>query len=816
MLTILVVWCCVVPMLTTASAPASAAANGSRSASAYWLVASDGGVFNYGGAGMYGSEGGKPLNKPIVGMATTPDGNGYWLVASDGGVFNHGDAPFTGSAGDLPLNKPIVGMATTPDGNGYWLVASDGGVFNYGDAGMYGSAGDKPLNKPIVGMASTPDGKGYWLVASDGGVFNYGDAAFTGSAGARPLNRPIVGMASTPDGKGYWLVASDGGVFNYGDAAFTGSAGARLLNKPIVGMAATRDGNGYWLVAADGGVFNYGDAAFTGSAGALLLNRPIVGMAAPSVPRAWASPPRGNSGQGTSGNGSVSPPSASPAVTIQKTANPTTVTAAGQTVIYTFAVRNTGNVTLTGVGVSDAQSAPSLGKNLGPITCTPGTNNSISLAPAATASCWASYTVSQVDVDNGSITDTGRVTGMPLSGPALTATSSATVDASQLPGVSVTTTPNPTTVTGAGQTVIYTFGLKNTGNVMLTGVGVSDARTTPSLGSSLGPISCTTGTNNSISLAPGATDNCSATYTVSQADMTNGTIKVVATATSTPPNGPAVTATSPATVTANKTQFGGMSAPAGYTNQQLIFDDQFSGTSLDSTKWTTYLGADGVVWNNFGKLPSPYSGNNMPGSFDMSMYAPSQVSVNNGLTLTAQRNTNQYSGTYPWLSGVVTTEGKFTLPTGGWYVQVKAKMPDQSQGMWPAIWFLCGPTCSNDNELDGYEGGWLMSSPNQIMHSDYFANQGQQQNAYNVSADVTAGYHVYGFQFIPGQSVTAFFDGRQVWQVLASSGITITGEPYEIILELQVAAQQTSGWHTVTAGSTPSSSMDVSEVQAYS
>ncbi|WP_200891146.1 hypothetical protein, partial [Acidithrix ferrooxidans] len=77
------------------------------------------------------------------------------------------------------LNKPIVGMAATPDGKGYWLVASDGGIFTYGDAGFYGSAGAIPLNKPIVGMAATPDGKGYWLVASDGGIFTYGDAAFS-------------------------------------------------------------------------------------------------------------------------------------------------------------------------------------------------------------------------------------------------------------------------------------------------------------------------------------------------------------------------------------------------------------------------------------------------------------------------------------------------------------------------------------------------------------------------------------------------------------------------------------------------------------
>ena len=65
-------------------------------------------------------------------MAESPDGLGYWLVAGDGGIFNFGNAPFHGSAGSIPLNKPVVGMAATPDGEGYWLVATDGGIFTYG------------------------------------------------------------------------------------------------------------------------------------------------------------------------------------------------------------------------------------------------------------------------------------------------------------------------------------------------------------------------------------------------------------------------------------------------------------------------------------------------------------------------------------------------------------------------------------------------------------------------------------------------------------------------------------------------------------
>jgi len=39
-------------------------------------------------------------------MAATPDGKGYWEVASDGGIFSFGGATFTGSAAGLPPLGP--------------------------------------------------------------------------------------------------------------------------------------------------------------------------------------------------------------------------------------------------------------------------------------------------------------------------------------------------------------------------------------------------------------------------------------------------------------------------------------------------------------------------------------------------------------------------------------------------------------------------------------------------------------------------------------------------------------------------------------
>ena len=244
----------------------------------YFLGASDGGVFAYDNAPFNGSAGGRPLNMPVVGIASTSDGGGYWLVAADGGVFAYGNAQFFGSSGDLKLNSPVVGIVPSPDGFGYWLVAADGGIFAYGDAKFFGSMGDTHLNKPVVGIAATPDGGGYWLAAADGGIFAFGDAAFAGSQATHPLNAPVVGIAATSTGNGYWMAAADGGVFNEGDATFAGSAGGAPLNKPVVGIAG-HAASGYWLAASDGGIFTYG-VPFYGSAGSLSLNMPAVGIAA--------------------------------------------------------------------------------------------------------------------------------------------------------------------------------------------------------------------------------------------------------------------------------------------------------------------------------------------------------------------------------------------------------------------------------------------------------------------------------------------------------------------------------------------------------
>ena len=245
-------------------------------------------------------------------------------------------------------------------------------------------------------------------------------------------------------------------------------------------------------------------------------------------------------------------------LTIGKSASPTTVTAAGQPIAYTFTVTNTGNVTLTGVGVTDVPTAPAGGVNP---TCQslsdPGgacSGATTTLEPGQTAIFTGTYPVTQADIDNGSIVDHATTQGTTPSGGTATATSNlVTVDVTQTSTLAISKEADPTTVTAAGQPIAYTFTVTNTGNVTLTGVGVTDLPTAPAgvvIATCLS-LSTPTGTCSgaTTTLVPGQSAVFSGTYTVTQADVDHGSIADTATATGTTPSGGTTSGTSnPVTV----------------------------------------------------------------------------------------------------------------------------------------------------------------------------------------------------------------------------------------------------------------------------
>jgi hypothetical protein len=217
----------------------------------YWEVASNGTVTVSGGAIWYGDASGYHLNKPIVGIAASPDGLGYWLVAADGGVFAFGSASFFGSMGGTTLAGPIVAIAPTVDGNGYWLLGSDGGVFSFGTATYLG----RVYFEDAVGIVNFGYSGGYTIATSNGQTDTYVPGMLpVGTAPITPLNAPIVGITYDNDSKtGFWLVAADGGIFS-SEAPFYGSATATPHIGPFVGIASAFNGSSYVAVDSSGGI----------------------------------------------------------------------------------------------------------------------------------------------------------------------------------------------------------------------------------------------------------------------------------------------------------------------------------------------------------------------------------------------------------------------------------------------------------------------------------------------------------------------------------------------------------------------------------
>ena len=253
---------------------------------------------------------------------------------------------------------------------------------------------------------------------------------------------------------------------------------------------------------------------------------------------ATGSPPEGGADV-TSPPASVTVPLvAAPKLTVVKSAgsiidsNASGRQDAGDRITYTFTVRNTGNVPLTGVNVDD----PRIG--ITDLAVSPAT-----LAPGATGTASVTYTLVRSDVDAGVITNSATASGTPPAGGEVTSPPSTTTTpitgASSIVLTKTAGAINDLDANGPdeGDTIAYTFTVRNTGTVTLDPVTLAD----PLLG---GAIACPVAP-----LAAGASASCgtTATYTLTQADIDAGQFINTATATGTPPSGPPVTGNSSTT-----------------------------------------------------------------------------------------------------------------------------------------------------------------------------------------------------------------------------------------------------------------------------
>ncbi|WP_344081139.1 DUF7507 domain-containing protein [Luedemannella helvata] len=436
-----------------------------------------------------GDNGGPDVGDPVTYtfVVTNPASNGVTL--SNVAVNDPRVGPVSCPATPLPAGQSATCTAT------YTLTQDDI------DAGE--------INNTASATADAPEG------VTDPGPAT--DAAIVPLAPASAITltksvQPTIAARAGDEVEYSYLVTNTGNVtlhaISVADTAFSGTGTPPTITCPVTSLApdvSTTCTATYTVTQADadaGQVTNTAVASGTPPSGPAVTSAPD--HITLTIPRSAGLGLTKTAGQPTDANGDGR-------------------IDAGDTVSYEFLVTNTGNVTLTNVAIDDP--------TVGTVTCPTTT-----IVPNTPVTCTATYTLKQEDLDAGRVDNIATVTanapeGVTDPGPA---TDGGFVLLTPAPAITMVKSVQPTTADEAGDEVQYSYVVTNTGNVTLNPVSVAD---TVFSGTGTPPtVTCPV-----TSLAPTVSTTCTASYTITQADVDAGQVTNTAIGSGAPPTGPATT-----------------------------------------------------------------------------------------------------------------------------------------------------------------------------------------------------------------------------------------------------------------------------------
>ena len=258
-------------------------------------------------------------------------------------------------------------------------------------------------------------------------------------------------------------------------------------------------------------------------------------------------------------------------------------------------------------------------------------------------------------------------------------------------------------------------------------------------------------------------------------------------------------------------------------DRELVWSDEFDGTSLDMTKWAYQTGRQ----DHYGSSVGPWAwGNN-----ELQYYtAGDNVTVSGGtMKITAQREAMPDGATFS--SSRIVTRDKYSFTYG--YIEARIKMPAVS-GLWPAFWMLPQPmsTANSNNEY----GGWPNSGEIDIMEArgrepDRIDNtlhysSGSWSSTYKTSKYIFDGstisdWHTYGLEWTEDY-IAWYVDGTEAFRLTSdvywsSSAPDDDNAPFDvdfyILFNLAVGGNYDGG--RVPPESFTSGDMEVDYVRVY-
>lgn len=225
---------------------------------------------------------------------------------------------------------------------------------------------------------------------------------------------------------------------------------------------------------------------------------------------------------------------------------------------------------------------------------------------------------------------------------------------------------------------------------------------------------------------------------------------------------------------------------------QLVWSDEFDGTSLNTAKWG-------------------YENGNLNVNNEQQYYQTANVSVSNGnLVITARK---QSVGGKPYTSGRINTNGKFSQKYGR--IEANIKLP-AVQGLWPAFWML-GTNIGDPNvgwpkcgEIDIMEH---VNTGNTVLGTIHWFNTAYTYYGDNTTTSPT-NFHVYAVEWDPS-SIRWYVDGVEFHTANILNNINGTDEFHKnFFLLLNVAVGGNLPGQTINDNALPAS-MLVDYVRVY-
>jgi beta-glucanase (GH16 family) len=218
------------------------------------------------------------------------------------------------------------------------------------------------------------------------------------------------------------------------------------------------------------------------------------------------------------------------------------------------------------------------------------------------------------------------------------------------------------------------------------------------------------------------------------------------------------------------------------TKYTLLWSDEFTGTSVDQTKWTFETGNLGV-------------------NQEEEYYQASNATVANGyLSITAQ---NQPQGGQPFTSARMNTASKFSVTYGK--IEARIKLPIGA-GLWPAFWMLGADINSGVNwpscgEVDIMEH---INTDSLIYGSMHWSGGSQEQSVSLSLSSSPSEWHIYSVTW-DTNSIKWYVDNTLYSTGNIANDVNSTDafhKPFFIIMNMAVG------------GSWPGSYVDVSKLPA--